>query len=324
MARGHAGMPTAENVVISKAWLLAMLSRIDNDDSMRARVLRLESEFRARIDAHVESLPQAQALFKKFKTSPFVLMMYSRRQGYSRISQIESDILPAKLFSSMETSAGRMIEEIVLPELGWACVASEMHTANSALDGKKIDESGLKVATLKSGPACLNDEMSENFADAIISHVQAWANDADVSEVDFTYGVLYGTKKQSNKKDWHIIRNLADKLGTEVFSVHSNGRWDCKFEHNGITVTATIRIGKEWWDFFGGEQFLVELCIALIRACVTPGDADPQNQQYDISDLAQIVSTADLDPGFNVALLQREQVPWLFFLARHFCDQLTP
>ncbi|TAM04900.1 MAG: hypothetical protein EPN70_10065 [Paraburkholderia sp.] len=324
MARGHPGMPTAEDVTISKSWLLNMLRRIDNDDSLRARVLRLESEFRSRIDSHVESLPQAQSSFKKFKTSPFVLMMYSRRQGYSRISQIESDILPAKLFSSMETSAGKMIEEIVLPEMGWACVTSEMHTANSALDGKKLDDTGLKVATLKSGPACLNDEMSENFADAIISHVGAWANDADVSDVNFTYGVLYGTKKQSNKKDWHIIRNLSDKLGSEVFSIHSNGRWDCKFEHNGITVTATIRVGKEWWDFLGGEQFLVELCIALIRACVTPGETDPSTQEYVISDLAQIVSTAGVPADFNVALLQREQIPWLFFLARHFCDRLTP
>ena len=26
---------------------------------------------------------------------------------------------------------------------------------------------------------------------------------------------------------------------------------------------------------------------------------------------------------FNVGILQRSQIEWLFFLASHFCDQLT-
>ena len=87
-----------------------------------------------------------------------------------------------------------------------------MHTANSAIDGKKIAGDTLCLATLKSGPRCLNDEMSENFADAILANCEAWAGDAGKKELDFTYGVLYGTRKQSNKKDWHILRNLARKL----------------------------------------------------------------------------------------------------------------
>jgi hypothetical protein len=321
MAR-HPGLPKAASVSLSKQWLLECLKQIDNSEAARQRVLHLESRFRATIGAHVSALPAAESDFAKFKTSPFVLMIYSRRQGYSRISQIESDILPAKLFSSMETSAGRMLEQIVLPVWDWAVVPSEMHTPNSALDGKKADATGLKVATLKSGPACLNDEMSENFADAVINHVATWARDAGVTAVDFTYGVLYGTKKQSNKKDWHIIRNLADKLGAEVFEIHSNGRWDCKFVHEGITVTATIRVGKEWWDFLGGDTCLVEVCTALVRACVTPGDADHADHRYVMADLNDIVSTSGVPDGFNVALLQREQLPWLFFLARHFCDSL--
>ena len=93
----------------------------------------------------------------------------------------------------METSAGRMIESVMLPAYGWQVVPSGMHSANSALDGKKIEPDVLKLATLKSGPRCLNDEMSANFADDIVNNVEHWANEAQVKNIDFTYGVLYGT-----------------------------------------------------------------------------------------------------------------------------------
>lgn len=323
MARGHAGLPRALPLRLSKTQLLDNLGRIDQNPQARQRVLDIETLFRTRIGNHVASLPVAESVFAKFSTSPFVLMMYSKRNSYSRISQIEGDILPAKLFSSMETSAGRMIEEILLPVFGWQCVLSEMHTSNSSLDGRKREGDLLKVATLKSGPRCLNDEMSENFADAIISHAPTWAAEAGVAEIDFTYGVLYGTQKQSNKKDWHIIRNLAEKLPEGCFHELPNLRWHCGFTHQGVRINATIRVGKDWWDFLGGQTCLVELCAALIRACVRPGDMDSEDQSYTISDLAEIVSTRSVPSTFNSALLQRSQIPWLFFLARHFCDSLT-
>lgn len=323
MARGHAGLPRADEVALSKVAILNMLQQIDRDANARQRVLDIEMAFRRRIGNHVAALPVAESIFSKFSTSPFVLMIQSLRNQYSRISEIEGDILPAKLFSSMETSAGRMIEEIMLPIFGWECVLSGMHTANSALDGKKLEQGRLKVATLKSGPRCLNDEMSENFADAIIGHASSWAREANVTEIDFTYGVLYGTKKQSNKKDWHIIRNLFDKLGSTCFYEAPTKQWHCRFVHEEIGITATIRIGKDWWDFLGGPTCLVELCVALIRACVRPGDMDPENHQYTISDLAQIVSMNTVPDHYNPALLQRSQLPWLFFLTRHFGDSLT-
>jgi hypothetical protein len=40
---------------------------------------------------------------------------------------------------------------------------------------------------------------------------------------DFTYGVLYGTKKQSNKKDWHILRNIFEKLPADEITLSPEG-----------------------------------------------------------------------------------------------------
>ena len=324
MASRNPNLPTrVQATIFSKAQILADLIAVDNDQGSRQRVLQLETGFRQRIEYHVAALPMADAKLVDFKTNPFVLLIYAHAKRYTKLSQIEGDILPAKLFSSMETSAGRMIEDVALPVYGWQAVPSGMHSANSALDGKKIDLPILRAATLKSGPRCLNDEMSENFADNVLNHGLAWLTGNAATELDFTYGVLYGTKQQSNKKDWHILRNIAQKLPAASVVTPPVNRWDCAFTLGPASATATIRIGKDWWDYLGGSLCLTELCAALIRSCVAPGFADPPGIDYNIADLADIVAWPHNLPPLNVSIIQTSQLPWLFFLMRHFCDSLT-
>jgi len=234
MARGHPGLPRPSRRTFNKSDVLASLASVDGDEGARERVLRLETKFRRRIQGHVESLPLNDAKLERFNTSPFVLLIHSFHRGYAAISEIEADILPAKLFSSMETSAGRMVETVMLPEYGWDCVESEMHSTNSALDGRSLDGDVLKLATLKSGPRCLNDEMSENLADAVIGNATAWASEEGVKRIDFTYGVLYGTPKLSNKKDWHILRNIREKLADTEVTQQPDDRWDCAFRKGAV------------------------------------------------------------------------------------------
>jgi hypothetical protein len=323
MPRGHAGLPKATTKQLSKRLLLEQLQDVDRTEASRSRVLAMETEFRRKIDSHVGSLPATDALFQKFNTSPYVLLIHARNKTYSKISEIEGDILPAKQFSSMETSAGRMIEEIALPAYGWACVASEMHTSNSALDGRKKEADLLRLATLKSGPRCLNDEMSENFADAIVNHTQAWSSEYDRKKIDFTYGVLYGTQKISNKKDWHILRNIREKKGVGALTIDPADRWNCAFQDEDVSVSVTIRIGLDWWEHLGGPLCFIEVFSALIRACIAPGAEDPDDHRYFIADLRKIVSMNTVPQAYNVSLIQRSQLPWLFLVARHFCDALT-
>lgn len=326
MARGHTGLPTAQTVTFSKSELLKQLQKVDSSNSAKQRVLRLETEFRKKIGSHTASLLLDDAPFRKFNTSPFVLLIHAASRGYSLVEQIEADILPAKQFSSMETSAGRMVEEVALPIYGWECVLSGMHSSNSALDGRLPGSSPFRVATLKSGPRCLNDEMSENFADAVLSHASAWATDAKVQAIDFTYGVLYGTQRQSNKKDWHILRNLkekASKLKGGKVLVSPDDRWDCSIRIGVVQVDAAVRIGKDWWQHLGGETCLVEVITALIRGCVTPAQMPKKKHQYTIRDLSGIVSIDEVSNDYNVGLLQRSQLPWLFLIASHFCDEIV-
>jgi len=325
MAKRHAGLPRPPKKIIRKIDLLKQVCAIDADKNAKQRVLVMESDFRQRIKSHVKSLPPETSKFQKFSTNPFVLMIHCMNKGYTSIDQIEADLLPAKLFSSMETSAGKMVELVVLPVYGWSTesVMSGMHSMNSALDGRKIEGNLVRLATLKSGPRCLNDEMSENFADAIIANAEAWAAEANVQYVDFTYGVLYGTKKQSNKKDWHILRKLREKLPADSMTIQPDKRWDCSFEMGDIKITVAVRIGVDWWSHLANdESCFVELCVALIRACVLPSTSNSSRDDYTISDLRDIVSTRGMPDSFNVAILQRSQIEWLFFLARHFADEL--
>lgn len=324
MARGHEGLPKPASSIIRKAQLLTDLSAIDADRASTQRVLAMETNFRTRIRNHVDSLPTEDAVFSKFNTNPFVLMFHSMKKDYKNIGDIENDILPAKVFSSMETSAGRMVETVVLPIYGWETVPSEMHTPNSALDGKAKKGDTLCLATLKSGPRCLNDEMSENLADAVLQNFEAWAADAQVRKIDFTYGVLYGTRKLSNKKDWHILRNIQEKLGDGRLVTSPHGQWCLKFEKHNIEVDVTIRIGVDLWNYFGGStRTFVEMASAVIRACISPSDTQPANHVFTIADLPQIISLDAVPPEYNVSLLQRSQLEWLFFFARHFCDELV-
>jgi hypothetical protein len=322
MARRHQGLPKATARKLSKNYLLELLQKIDNSPQSQQRVLRLEIAFRKKISAHIGSLPPSESIFQKFNTNPYVLLIHAKLKSYTKISDIEQDIVPAKQFSSMETSAGRMVEEIVLPEYGWKTVPSEMHTSKSSLDGEQLSADIYKIATLKSGPRCLNDEMSENFADAILDNFNSWASEAGVSTLDFTYGVLYGTPKQSNKKDWHILRNVRDK-GTLKVLIDPKGRWNAKFKKGRISIETTIRIGLDWWEYLGGETCFLEVFTALIRACICPGKIDPRGTSYAISNLAEIVSIDQVSSDYNVSLLQRSQLPWLFLIAQHFCDELT-
>lgn len=324
MARSHAGMPRPGPVTITKTSILAALQTIDSDPTALARVLAMETDFRQRIGSHVGSLPLGDARFSRFNTNPFVLLFHSFNRKYSRITEIEKDILPAKVFSSMETSAGRMVETVALPIYGWSAAPSGTHTTDSVIDGRRVDGTVLRLTTLKSGPRCLNDEMSKDIADDIVENCLEWANAAGLTEIDFTYGVLYGTKKRSNKKDWHVLRNIESKLPAAAVKTPPAQRWDCAFERSGIPVTVTVRIGMDLWSHIAGhDAAFLEIAIAAIRACIIPAQSSGTQHVFTISDLQSIVSTDAVPTSFNVSILQRSQLEWLFFIARHFCDELV-
>lgn len=309
--------------VIRKCDILEQLRRICDTNASSKRVLALETQFHACIADHVASLPVGSSKFARFNTNPFVLMIHNHQRGYSHIHQMENDILPAKQFSSMETFAGTMVQEVTLPAYRWQNVKSSMQSSRSAIDGMKKGSHLLRLATLKSGPRCLNDEMSKDLAADIVDNAERWARETKVDHVEFSYGVLYGTEKQSNKKDWHILRNITEMVGERFVEDPPDGKWRCTFKQRGIRIDVNVRIGMDWWSYLGGKLALTEVLVALIRACVDPSPVLEEGYAYEIGDLGDITSMSSVPLDFNVGLLQRSQLPWLFFLSRHYCDELT-
>jgi hypothetical protein len=61
---------------------------------------------------------------------------------------------------------------------------------------------------------------------------------------------------------------------------------------------------------------------SLIRACVLPAAEARNRDAFVIGDLGQIVDMTPVSSDYNVSLLQRSQLSWLFLMACHFCDQL--
>lgn len=321
----HFGLPRVEPRLVSKSALLELVTRVDQDPTSTARVLRMENGFRDRIQTMLSALPGVGGHFAAFNTNPFVLLSYASQGNYSRVSEIERDLVPAKIFSSMETATGKMIEDVVLPIFGWETVPSKMHTPNSALDGRLVEPDLCHLVSLKSGPRVLNDDISENIADAVIANSSEWAAESGRRSLYFTYGVLYGTPKQSNMKDWHILRNLADKLAETDGTIvqYPWGCWTMNFSLGDIDIEASVKIGTDWWAYLGGETCALEIWLALIRSCIQPGESDPAGHGYRTSDLGSIVSAEGVPDEFNPAIIQRSQVPWLFLIAAHFCDQIV-
>jgi hypothetical protein len=323
--RNTYNIPKPSAVIIGKKEVLNTLSFIDGNRAATRRVLSLENELRLWIESHIASLPGNTSELRKFNTNPYVLMFYAKQRNYSTIAQLEKDILPAKLFSSMETSAGRMVQEKILPIWGWENVSSAMHSEGSVLDCKKRTSNILNVLTLKSGPRCLNDEMSKDIADDVVAHCEQWADAEGVDHVHFTYSVVYGTPKQSNKKDWHVLRNIVETVGTRYIIEEPDNKWNCSFRLRNKRVDVDVKIGASFWEYIGSSSTLVEVIIALIRACLGTERIDTRERQpsYSISDLEEIISTNCIPQEFNISILQRSQIEWVFFLLSHYCDSIV-
>lgn len=294
-------------VHLSKAEVFAGLQRVDGDPAARARVLDMEGRFRQRVSAYIT----AKARKGDPTTNPFVLMMHSCRMGYRHVSEVVRDIPAGAGFASMETEAGKMVERVTFEAYGWSIVESAMHSDNTVLDAWKVEGRTLKCATLKSGPRCLNDAMSKDIGSDVAKHVIGWAAANNAQAVDFSYAVIYGTPLRSNKKDWHVLRNIAEALphGSEVMTTHKRA-WALGYTQDDITISATVRLGLDWWNYLGGQDTWIEVSVAFIRACIQPA-----------TDVLEADGPVPAD--FNVAVLQRSQLEWLLLAAKHYCDELT-
>lgn len=321
--RNH-NIPRANPILIDKQWILDQLRDIDNDPASRDRVLQMEMGFREKIGVMSDNLSTIDTPFKELNTSPFVLMALSYHKRYRRLIELEKGLIEGKAMSSIETSLGRMVEEITLPVYGWEPVPSMMHTPYSVIDGKHITPEVGKFATFKSGWRCINDDQVSSIAQKVVDNYQAWAREAGVNVIDFTIGILYGTYKLSNKKDWHIMDEAKKKMVERGYGVITSPdqRWDCAFSDGSVELKMRVRIGIDLWTYIGNsDRTLVEVSTALVRACVVPDPSSPLVSEHLIEGINRITSLDSVPADFNVGIIQRSQLEWLFLVLSHYSDE---
>ena len=143
----------------------------------------------------------------------------------------------------------------------------------------------------------------------------------------FTIGVLYGTPKKSNKKDWHTLRKAClavKKLGSGgKVNELPNDQWHCRFKVGAVDVVARVNIGKSLWDMVGGKKdAYTELMCAMIRASIAPTNKKSSSAAFEIQDIANIVSLTPDQKKQNFTILQKSQVEWFLLMSAHFCESL--
>lgn len=313
---------------MSPTTVCKVLLDCDAQASSRNRILRMERDFKPVIEQFWRDWASRSKGWEGLRVSPLVAAFAAIGSSMQRVSQFEVDLDRAKSFSSIETSAGKLLEKVFLPVYGWKVSTSSMGTSESVLDGEKPGTHPRQLATLKSGPQAINDTQVEAIGDAVAFNSEAWARARGVSKLRFCYGTLYGTFLGSNKKSWHALRRfeksaISMKGATSVFSGHNQLRAVVRYP-SGVEVEFVVQHGVPWWEEVSGRrgwQTPVEVYSALIRACVAAGPPDSTGTRHAFPSVRRIIQ---LPPGFASALLQQNQVQWLLLFMSTLADELVP
>lgn len=289
-----------------------------------ARVAQLEAALEARIGKINARSPAIDGK----STNPFVLAAYAHLFDVQHLKQVDDIVAAAKVFSSIETAAGRVVEDVIPPFYGWQQIDSPGHTLLSEIDSARVADDTIEMVALKSGPMCINDSMVSQIANAVAGHWVEWSENWEVDKARYIVGMNYSTARSSNKKDWHIVRLAQERVveqGAVVTSSCTSPQGNRPLAHpffeaemNGKTLRVETMQGRALWAHIGGsDETFLEICWALARCMETL--AVPLGSEFTTGEMAEIVEFAgSLDaPGVSDAEKQ-----WLVLFARHFVDEL--
>lgn len=262
-------------------------------------------------------------------TNPFVLAAYAELFDVQHMKQVDEIVAAAKVFSSIETAAGRVVEDVIPPFYGWAQIDSPGHTVLSEIDSARVVDDTVELVALKSGPMCINDSMVSQIANAISANWIEWSNHWNVNKVRYIVGMNYSTAKNSNKKDWHIVRLAEERtVATGLAITRSCTRPDGRrpiassfFEgtKNGKSLRVETLQGRELWAHVAGaEDAFLQICWAMAR-CLN-AQAVPVGTNFSTGEMREIVEFAG---SINAPDVSDAEKQWLIFFARHFVDKLV-
>lgn len=262
-------------------------------------------------------------------TNPYVLAAYAELFDVQDLKQVDDIVAAAKVFSSIETAAGRVVEDVIPPFYGWAQIDSPGHTVLSEIDSARVVDDTVELVALKSGPMCINDSMVSQIANAISTNWVEWSNHWNVDKVRYIVGMNYSTAKNSNKKDWHIVRLAEEKTITGGLTIaNSCTRADgwrpiASSYFNGTMDGKSLRVetlqGRELWAHIAGaDDAFLQVCWAMAR-CLN-SQAVPAGTNFSTGEMREIVEFAGRIDAPSVSEAEKQ---WLVLFARHFVDDLS-
>jgi hypothetical protein len=257
-----------------------------------------------------------------------VLAAYAHLFDVQHLKQVDEIVAAAKVFSSIETAAGRVVEDVIPPFYGWQQIDSPGHTVLSEIDSARVVGDTVELVALKSGPMCINDSMVSQIANAVANHWVAWSDHWEVDKVRYIVGMNYSTARSSNKKDWHIVRLAQERAaehGANITSSCSTPQGNRPLAHpffeaelGGKNLRVETMQGRALWAHIGGgDDAFLEICWAMAK-CLN-ALAVPVGSEFTTGEMAELIDFAGrLDvPGISDAEKQ-----WLVLFARHFVDEL--
>lgn len=298
-----------------------------NDPSQAAKVARMQ-QLQAALEARMRQINARTPAIDGKSTNPFVLAAYAELFDIASLKQVDDIVAAAKVFSSLETAAGRVVEDVVPPFYGWAQVDSPGHTLLSEIDSARVIDGTAELIALKSGPMCINDSMVSQIANAVSTNWIAWAENYGVNNVRYIVGMNYSTARNSNKKDWHIVRLAQERLAaqgvqiTQGCSRPAARRPIADAFFTAVSGDKTLRVetmqGRALWAHVAGtpDAFL-QICWAMTKCLNAAAVAAGGN--YTTGEMREIV---DFASRVNVPNVTDAEKQWLVLFARHFVDAL--
>jgi hypothetical protein len=291
-----------------------------NNPNITTRIASISQELSNRM----KEVNQADVNFNGTNTNPFVAANLAVINQAGLQSVIDG-YTAGKQISSLETAAGKYVEDIIPEYYGWTQVVSERNTPESEIDSRRINQGVLQLAALKSGPACINDTMSTGIAEAIIAHHEYWRGQwaPDCNRVQYILGLNYSTARKSNKKDFHAVRAvelqvIEGQLGTITYSclgfddqtgqlIMARPRLEVEL-NSGFVLEVVCSQGVGFWSLIGDEFTTLEICCALAIAAAGDLQSLPQ-------------------PLFETiprnTLICDQHIPWVRFFLNHFYDEIV-
>ncbi|WP_405110161.1 hypothetical protein [Phaeobacter sp. BS52] len=261
-------------------------------------------------------------------TNPFVLAAYAELFDVQQLRQVDDIVAAAKVFSSIETAAGRVVEDVIPPFFGWQQVDSPGHTVLSEIDSARVVGDTVELVALKSGPMCINDSMVSQIANAVSNNWIDWSKHWGVDKVRYIVGMNYSTAKNSNKKDWHIVRLSEQRVAAQGVNVSSS----CMTPDERRPIASSffqadkddkeLRVetlqGRALWAHIGdSDDAFLQVCWAMAK-CLN-AEAVPPGGNYSTGEMREIV---DFASRLHVPHVSDAEKQWLVLFARHFVDKL--